>query len=467
MTDKPLRRTKGRPARARGSAPTGARTAQRYRKLPTGTHGIDPDAVKHDQRERLRSAMVELIAERGYPAVRIADLARLAHVSPPTLYSLYADKEELFMGAYEDVAQRVGMAIAGAAGVGGDRLAEAMRAFARLAASEPQAVSLLVLGAFGAGPRALERRRATIAMLEAYIHANRSPGVTPDPGDLTVKALLGGVREVTASRLREGRQEELAGLIEPLAAWGRSYPVELPAGLSVPPCRRGEGACPTPSERARRAEGRLPSGRSEMPRTMIVKSQQERIVDATAAIVAEKGLAALTIPEIARRANVSNQTFYSLYHSKHEAFLGAQKVGMHQALRVSVEAYMAEQGDWPRAIAGGLRALLGYLASEPAHARLTLVDTFAASPEAIAIRGAAMDAFRVYLAPGFGAAGEQAPAPVVAEAVVGGIWQVLHHYIESDNATELPRVAPQLTWFTLLPFLGQEHAAQAAEAALG
>lgn len=464
--DKPLRRAKGRPGRARGSTPAGARTAQRYRKLPTGSHGIDPEVVKLDQRERLRAAMVELIAERGYPAVRIADLARLAHVSPPTLYSLYADKEELFMGAYEDVAQRVGTAIAGAApSEEGDRLTPAMHAFAALAAREPQAVSLLVLGAFGAGPRALARRRATLVMLETYIHANRSPGLAPDPGDLTVKALLGGVREVVASRLREGRQDELGQLIGPLATWGRCYPLQLPAGLSVPPCRSRQGACPTPSERARRAEGRLPSGRSEMPRTLIRKSQQERIVDATAAIVAEKGLAALTVPEIARRANVSNQTFYSIYQSKHQAFLGAQKVGMHQALRVSVEAYMAEQGDWPRAIAAGLRALLDYLASEPAHARLTLVDTFAANPEAIAIRSAAMDAFRVYLAPGFAAAagaGEQALAPVVAEGVVGGIWQVLHHYIENDNAAELPHVAPQLIWFTLLPFLGPQRAAGAA-----
>lgn len=461
MTDKPVRRTKARPARARGSAPVGTKAPQRYRKLPTGIHGLDPELVRRDQRERLRAAMVELIADRGYPAVRVADLARLAHVSTPTLYSLYADKEELFMGAYEDIAARAGTAIASAGSRSGDRLVASMRAFAELADREPQAVSLLVLGAFGAGPRALARRRATIAMLEAYINANRSPGMQPDPGDLTVKALLGGVREITASRLREGRQGELLSLVEPLARWGLSYPPELPAGLSVPPCQGGEGDCAAVSERARRAEGRLPSGRSEMPRKLIVKSQQERIVDATAAIVAEKGLAALTIPEIARRANVSNQTFYSIYSSKHEAFLGAQKVGMHQALRVSVEAYMAEQEDWPRAIAAGLRALLGFLASEPAHARLTLVDTFAASPEAIAIRGASMDAFRAYLAPGFSVAARQMP-PVVAEAVVGGIWQVLHHYIESDSAAELPRVAPQLTYFTLLPFLGGERATAAA-----
>ncbi len=188
--------------------------------------------------------------------------------------------------------------------------------------------------------------------------------------------------------------------------------MKLPAGLRVPPRRRppkpaeaddpanGAGTASL-SERALRAEGRLPSGRHDLPRQFIVKNQRERIVDATAAIVAEKGLASLTIPEIARRANVSHQTFYEMYPTKHDAFLGTQKVGLHQALRVTVAAYEENKEDWPRGVAAGLRALLGYLASEPAHAHLILVDTFAASPEAIEIRDTSIHAFAAYLQPGY------------------------------------------------------------------
>src|SRR6202035_5518953 len=67
----------------------------RYRRLPTGAHGLGREEVERDQRERLQAAMVELIAERGYQAVRILDLTKLAHVSRPTFYNLYKDKEEL------------------------------------------------------------------------------------------------------------------------------------------------------------------------------------------------------------------------------------------------------------------------------------------------------------------------------------------------------------------------------------
>jgi AcrR family transcriptional regulator len=344
------------------------------------------------------------------------------------------------------------------------RLLAALRAFADLATREPQATSLLVLGAFGAGPKLLRKRAAAVDALEAYIHSNRCPDEPFHPGDLIVRAVLGGIREVTATRLREGRQLELPALADKLATWADCYPSPLPTDLLAPVAGAEWGPRNIVSERAQQAQQRLPSGRSDLPREAIEKSQRERIVDATASIAAEKGLASVTIPEIAKRANISNQTFYAIYPSKNDAFLGAQKIGMHQASRIALNAYESHGKDWPRAVAAGIAELLAYLASEPAHAHLTLVDTFGANPEAIEIRQEAMSTYRSYLAPGFELAGERlgAGSEVIAEAVTGGIWQVLHLYIEKDSAAALPGVAPQLTYFALAPFLGAEQAAAVA-----
>ncbi len=457
----------------------------RYRRLPTGAHGLDPEDVQRDQRERLQTALIELIAERGYQAVRILDLTKLARVSRPTFYSLYADKEELFLAAYDEIAVRTAntiMAAYGTQGSPGERLRAAMRAFAELAAAEPEAISLMVLGAFGAGPKALERRNGTLDALEQSIRSSRD-GKSPSARraadrraaktDLTVKVILGGIREVTATRLRQNRAGELPGLADELAAWAESYPAKPPAGLDPPAvsARRGKHSAQEEdgqvkaraSERALQAEGRLPSGRHDLPRQFIVKNQRERIVDATAAIVAEKGLAALTIPEIARRANVSHQTFYEMYPTKHDAFLGAQKVGLHQALGITVEAYETQGDDWPMGVSAGLRALLDYLASEPAHAHLTVVDTFAASPLAIEIRDTGLHAFAAYLQPGYHYAPSERSVPGIApEAIAGGIWQVLHNHIEHEHIQELIRLAPQLVYFALTPFLGGKEAARVA-----
>lgn len=463
--------TKARKADGLPSSAEASRDSTRYRRLPTGAHGLTREEVERDQRERLRSAMLELIMQRGYPAVRILDLTQLAHVSRPTFYNLYADKEELLLSAYEDIAGRTTEKVALAFGEGeslDQSLQLALMAFAELSAEEPEAMMLALLGTFGAGPRALERRDRTLTALEQTVSAGRGRPWSERPRDFTVKFLIGGIREVAAKRLRQGRTQELVELAGELGSWAGIYPQELPLGLEGPlrvKQRDGAGATEQQpsSERSKHAEGRLPSGRHDLPREEVIKSQRERIVDATAAIVAEKGFAGLTIPEIASRANVSHETFYEMYPTKHDAFLGAQKVGLHQALRITVEAYDAGSSDWAGDVAAGMHALMSYVCSEPAHAHLTLVDTFGASPQAIEIRESALAAFTAYLQPGFEQAPEDLEIPAIAaEAVAGGIWQILHHYIEHERLGELCDAAPQLIYLTLTPFVGPESAAQAA-----
>jgi AcrR family transcriptional regulator len=447
-------------------APRGPKSpTDRYRRLPAGTHGLAPEAVERDQRERLQSALMELIEQKGYQAVRIADLARLARVSQPTFYSLYRDKETLFIAAYDEVAAttaRTILATYDREGTKEERLRAALHAFTELAAAEPQAMSLFLLGAFGAGPNVLVHRRRRVEQLQAHIRASRDRTAPEPTGDLTVEFIIGGIREVAAARLRQGQASKLPALAEELASWAASYPIRPPAELPATE-RRSQpsgGEVPSLSERALRAQGRLPSGRSDVPRQVIAKSQRERIVDATAAIVAEKGLAKLTIPEIAHRANVSHQTFYEIYPSKRDAFLGAQKVGMHQALHVTIDAYQEHEDDWPVAVAAGLRALIDYLSSEPAHAHLSVVDTFASSPEALDIREKALAAFAAYLRRGYELA-DGVPR-VAPEAIAGGIWQVLHGYIANDRIAELPAAAPYIIYFALTPFVGPQRAAATA-----
>ena len=53
-------------------------------------------------------------------------------------------------------------------------------------------------------------------------------------------------------------------------------------------------------------------------------------------------------------------------------------------------------------------------------------------------------------------------AEIAAEAVAGGIWQVLHHYIEHKRLHELCDASPQLVYLTLNPFIGPEPAAETA-----
>jgi AcrR family transcriptional regulator len=288
---------------------------ERYRRLPTGAHGMAREEVERDQRERLQRAMTELIAERGYQGVRILDLTQLAHVSRPTFYELYADKEELFLSAYDDIAERTAKAVVAAIDFEApleDRLHAGMRAFAEVAAADPHAMSLFLLGAFGAGSKALARRKETISGLERALMSSRASKRAPVAPELTIKVVLGGIREVAVARLHQGTSDEMRRVADELAEWIAWFAPTLPPGLEGDPPGPRDPRHATrdfSSERSRRAQVRLPSGRHDLSREEVVSSQRERILDATAEIVAEKGLAALTIPEIASRANVSHETF--------------------------------------------------------------------------------------------------------------------------------------------------------------
>jgi AcrR family transcriptional regulator len=452
-------------------APNDGKSSERYRRLPTGAHGLAREEVERDQRDRLQRAMTELISARGYQAVRILDLTQLAHVSRPTFYELYADKEELLLSAYNDIAARTAETVLEAFNRDrkGDLVARnraGMHAFAELAAAEPHAMSLFLLGAFGAGQKPLARRKETIEALENAIQSSGDRDGVPLVDNLIVKAILGAIREVAVARLYQDNVDELDKIADELITWASTFPPKLPPGLdAIPPGPRPAGdAKPSfSSERAREAQGRLPSGRHDLPREVVASSQRERILDATAEIVAEKGLAALTIPEIASRANVSHETFYEMFKTKMDAFLGAQKVGMEGALGGGVSAWEAHMPDWPRAIDAGLRGVVGYLVSEPAYAHLTFVDAFGASPETIVIRDELLRAFATYFEPGYelGPEGFEVPA-ITAEAAVGGCWQVIHQYIDNDRIDELEAAAPQLVYVLLTPFIGSKRAAEAA-----
>ena len=91
-----------------------------YRRLSPRAHGLDPEGVVRDQRERLRGAIVQLVSERGLLATSVTDLTRLSRVSRLTFYDLYADKQECFLEAFDEIAARVSTTILDALGRAGD-----------------------------------------------------------------------------------------------------------------------------------------------------------------------------------------------------------------------------------------------------------------------------------------------------------------------------------------------------------
>jgi AcrR family transcriptional regulator len=71
------------------------------RRLPRGTHGLDPSLVAASQRTRLLEAAGRAVADKGYAAATIDDIVRGAGVSKKTFYEHFDDKLGCFLAAYE------------------------------------------------------------------------------------------------------------------------------------------------------------------------------------------------------------------------------------------------------------------------------------------------------------------------------------------------------------------------------
>ena len=132
--------------------------------------------------------MIELVARKGYPSVRILDLAKLAHVSQPTFYNLYAEKEALFLSAYEEIAQRTALAVmrsydpSGPADAAPARGAERLRGARRgRAGGDVDArARRLRRGPQGAGAPTHDARRARAGILEPPGASTRARQRGPD-----------------------------------------------------------------------------------------------------------------------------------------------------------------------------------------------------------------------------------------------------------------------------------------------
>ena len=67
--------------------------------LPRGRSKLPAPAVQASQRERLLRAAVAATADKGYPAVTVADIVRRAKVSRAAFYLHFRGREDCFLAA--------------------------------------------------------------------------------------------------------------------------------------------------------------------------------------------------------------------------------------------------------------------------------------------------------------------------------------------------------------------------------
>jgi AcrR family transcriptional regulator len=210
---------------------------------------------------------------------------------------------------------------------------------------------------------------------------------------------------------------------------------------------------------------KLPAGRHLIPPDFVAQNQRERMLLATAEVVAERGYQKTTIELIAKTARVALSTFYGQFESKEDCFLAAFDESVAAAATVFDELLDTER-PWPEQIASGLEILLEMVVEEEARAKLCLVEAQAAGGPALERYQALLERIAPKLREGraLNPRAERLPDGLEV-SIAGGLAWLVHQRLVAGRAEELKGLLPEMLQVTLTPYVGEVEAARAAEEA--
>jgi len=189
-------------------------------RLPPGRHGIPPEVVAENQRERLTAAAVATFGELGYNDTTITKILEAAGVSTRTFYENFSDKQACFLATYELVADYLGEAVAVAGSEDDpwpDRVRARIDALLDAFAANPALASFALIAPATAGGDVADRQRRFGADLLAALLAGY-PEPQPGFSEATEQAMVGGMVALIADQVEMGEGEGMDRLAPQLLA---------------------------------------------------------------------------------------------------------------------------------------------------------------------------------------------------------------------------------------------------------
>jgi len=388
--------------------------------------------------------MVELVAEHGYNAVAVATLSNHAGVSKRDFYKHFDSKEECFLATYDFIVSRSVRGIL-AATEGEEEWCERLRlgflAFAGQIAGSPEAARLALVEVFAAGAVAVERMLETNRLFEALVAKNLAlaGGTSRLPG-LVVKGIVAGGGRLARARLLSGDPRRLTLDGGELLEWALSFCDEDVVRLRHPEVA---GAPPLPSIAA-----------AEMP----LGDERALILAATARLASKEGYATLTVPRVRAAAGVSRRSFDTHFGGVADCFLATLEMLSGRTLTAAAPSFLMAD-DWASGIHRMITSLCQHLACDPTLAGLAFLEVFSPGPEAIQWRSEMITKLATRLRRE--APPAQQPSEFAAEASVGAMWGVIHHFVARGRGAQLPIAAPVLSYIALAPAIGGAAAVDA------
>lgn len=399
--------------------------------------GRPAEEVAGHQQGRIRDALLEIVAERGYSGVTMRELARRSGVSTRSVYQHYPNKEACFLGVHQLAVQGLLREIEAEAALDAGEVDRCLRcvvaAMVREWSSDPRAARLVLIDAYAAGPLALKQARLASRSIEARIGdcLDGAPdGASLAP--LAAEAIVAGVFSAVRSRLLgEG---DLGELCDPLGYWATAY-------------------CELPQWRARKAgfADQAPMSTSvvelsaEGEKAAEPEGDRGLLLAATARLVASRGTADLELEEIVSTAGISRRGFEAEFADLEACIAAAHRLYADRAIDCLVRGVEGEPA--PAGDARSRLASLGcQLAVDPVLSVLCFSDVAISGPRLVRDHHRFLTRIARLAAGGM----TEATGPA-AEASAGALWGMLRQRVVMGRSAQASEVALALASLALHP----------------
>lgn len=183
-------------------------------RLPRGRHGLSPEFVARNQRDRLISGLIEALYEVGYQKTTVSLIGQRAAVSKSDFYKHFESKDDCFIAAYEVAVGRIRERVVGAcAEVEGEewprRVREGIDALLKLLATEPALASIVLVEGLRAGRGVYDRYQVAVESFVGYLREGAPSPAGAEVPAATGEAVVGGIAALLGRRVLAGEAEQL------------------------------------------------------------------------------------------------------------------------------------------------------------------------------------------------------------------------------------------------------------------
>jgi len=187
-------------------------------RLPRGRHGLSPEFVARNQRERLIAGLIQTLYEVGYQKTTVSLIGQRAAVSKSDFYKHFESKDECFIAAYEVAIERIRQQVLAACQeANGEewplRIRAAVEALLRLFSAEPALASISLVEGLRAGRDVYDRYQVAVESFVALMREGAP--LNPDGTEVTEatgEAVVGGIASMLGRRVLAGEGERLSEL---------------------------------------------------------------------------------------------------------------------------------------------------------------------------------------------------------------------------------------------------------------